>query len=271
MPGFDPPLPDSLRYEVHDDVTVLVFQREHKRNAIDDITVLGMETFFSSLPEGTKAVVLAAEGDNFSAGLDLSELGELNTFEGIAHSQLWHRIFHKIEYGSVPVVSVLKGAVIGGGLELASATHIRVAERSTYYALPEGQRGLFVGGGASVRVPRLMGAHRVADLMLTGRRLTAEEGHTYGLSHYLVDDGTGFDRAMELATAIAANSPVTNFAVMHALPRIAESGPEAGFLFEALMAAISSGSEHAQERMRAFLDGNAARIHREQKSEGADD
>lgn len=267
MPELDPPLPESLRYEAHDEVTVLFFEREHKRNAIDDETVLGMETFFGSLPESTKAVVLAASGDNFSAGLDLSELGELDTFEGIAHSELWHRIFHKIEFGSVPVVSVLKGAVIGGGLELASATHVRVAERSTYYALPEGQRGLFVGGGASVRVSRLMGAHRVADLMLTGRRLTAEEGQTYGLSHYLVDDGAGFDKAMELARAIAANSPVTNFAVMHALPRIAESSPEAGFLFEALMAAISSGSEHAQERMRAFLAGNAARVHRDQPSE----
>jgi enoyl-CoA hydratase/carnithine racemase len=158
------------------------------------------------------------------------------------------------------VVSVLKGAVIGGGLELASATHIRVAERSTYYALPEGQRGLFVGGGASVRVPRLMGANRVADLMLTGRRFSAEEGQSYGLSNYLVDDGTGFDKALELAAAIAGNSPISNYAVIHALPRIAESSPEVGFLLEALMAAISQGSDEAKGRMQEFLDGRGPRI-----------
>jgi enoyl-CoA hydratase/carnithine racemase len=271
MPDPTPALPDSLGYEVHGPVSVLRLQRAHKRNALDDVTVLGIEAFFSALPEGTRAVVLDAEGDNFSAGLDLSELGELSTFEGIAHSELWHRIFHDIEFGSVPVVSVLKGAVIGGGLELAGITHIRVAERSTYYALPEGQRGLFVGGGASVRVTRLMGAHRVTDLMLTGRQLSAEEGHTYGLSQYLVDDGRGFEKAMELASAIAANSPVTNYAVMHVLPRIAESSPEAGYMTEALIAAISSGSDEAKALMQVFLEGKGARIHREDLSETTDE
>ena len=90
---------------------------------------------------------------------------------------MWHRAFERIERGRLPVVAVLKGAVIGGGLELASATHLRVAEPSAFYALPEGQHGLFVGGGGSVRVPRLIGAHRMADMMLTGRVLDAEEGH----------------------------------------------------------------------------------------------
>ena len=66
--------------------------------------------------------------------------------------------------------------MIGGGLELASAAHIRVAEPSAFYALPEGQHGLFVGGGGSVRVPRLIGAHRMADMMLTGRVLDAGGG-----------------------------------------------------------------------------------------------
>ena len=89
------------------------------------------------------------------------------------------------------MISVLKGAVVGGGLELASTTHIRVAETSTFYALPEGQHGLFVGGGGSVRIPRLIGAHRMADMMLTGRVLTAEEGHALGLSHYLTGPGEG--------------------------------------------------------------------------------
>ena len=66
--------------------------------------------------------------------------------------------------------------MIGGGLELAAAAHIRVAEPSAYYALPEGQRGIFVGGGGSVRLPRLIGVARMADMMLTGRVYRAEEG-----------------------------------------------------------------------------------------------
>ena len=89
---------------------------------------------------------------------------------------MWHRVFDRIEHGTLPVISVLKGAVVGGGLELASTTHIRVAETSTFYALPEGQHGLFVGGGGSVRIPRLIGAHRMTDMMLTGRVLVRRGG-----------------------------------------------------------------------------------------------
>jgi enoyl-CoA hydratase/carnithine racemase len=208
------------------------------------------------------AVVLDAEGEHFSAGLDLSELAERDVLEGVQHSMMWHRAFARIESGTLPVISVLKGAVVGGGLELASATHIRVAEPSAFYALPEGQRGLFVGGGGSVRVPRLIGAHRMADMMLTGRVLSAQEGQDLGISHYLTGPGEGLGKALELAAKIATNSPVTNFAVLQALPRIAEASPHEGYLLEALMAAVAGGSDEAKTRMRAFLEGRAAKVQR---------
>jgi len=222
--------------------------------------VEGIGAFFAGLQPDIKVVVLDAVGDNFSAGLDLSELSERSTFEGVAHSMMWHRVFEQIELGRVPVVAVLKGAVVGGGIELAAAAHIRVAERSAYYALPEGQRGIFVGGGAAVRVPRLIGTARMADMMLTGRVYGAEEGQALGISHYLVDNGQGLGKALELAGKIAANSPVTNFAVIHALPRIAEANPREGFLMEALMAAIAQGSDEAKERLRAFLEKRAKKV-----------
>src|SRR3954470_4606677 len=140
-------LPKSLKVERRGAIAIVTLARAEKRNALNDTTVLGLETFFAALPTSVKAVVLNAEGKHFSAGLDLAELKVLSTEEGIAHSRTWHGIFDKIEFGRVPVVTVMHGAVIGGGLELAAATHIRVAERSAYYALPEGSRGIFVGGG----------------------------------------------------------------------------------------------------------------------------
>lgn len=253
-------LPPTLALELLDDVAVLRLARPAKRNALDDATVLGLESFFTAPPEGVRAVVLDAEGAHFSAGLDLSELTERDAFEGLAHSQMWHRCFERIERGRVPVVSVLRGAVIGGGLELACATHIRVAEPSAFYALPEGQRGLFVGGGASVRVPRLIGVHRMTDMMLTGRVLDADEGQAMGLTQYLTSAGDGLTRALELAKTIAAMSPVTTFAVLQALPRIAEADPAQGYLMESLMAAVATGSTEAKTRMRAFLDGRATKV-----------
>jgi enoyl-CoA hydratase/carnithine racemase len=255
-------LPPTLRTERRGAVAVLKLNRADKRNALDDPTVRGIESFFSALPDGIKAAVLAADGEHFSAGLDLTELSERDVFAGVAHSQSWHRAFERIEYGKVPVVAVLHGAVIGGGLELAAAAHIRVAERSAFYALPEASRAIFLGGGGSVRLPPLIGASRVMDMMLTGRTLSAEEGQTIGLSHYLVENGGGFAKALELAESIAGNAPFTNYAVMHLLPRIARSDPAAGFATEALAAAIAQGDPEAKARLKAFLDKRGPKVAR---------
>src|SRR5262245_17072826 len=174
--GFDVQLPRSLKAERRDEIAILSLARAEKRNAIDDPTVFGIEAFFAALPDSIKAVVLAGEGEHFCSGLDLGELTARDVAQGIAHSQSWHRAFQRIEFGKVPVVAVLHGAVVGGGLEIAAACHIRVAEASAYYALPEGSRGIFVGGGGSVRLPRLIGTARIMDMMLTARIYDAEEG-----------------------------------------------------------------------------------------------
>ena len=144
-------------------------------------------------------MVIHGIGDHFSSGLDLSELTEHDATGGLRHSQMWHRVFDRIQYSRVPVIAALKGAVIGGGLELACAAHIRVAEPSAYFALPEGQRGIFVGGGGSVRLPRLIGVARMTDMMLTGRVYSATEGASYGFAQYLTAEGGALAKAMELA------------------------------------------------------------------------
>ncbi|GAA4126790.1 crotonase/enoyl-CoA hydratase family protein [Nocardioides fonticola] len=255
-------LPGSLTVTVDGPIAVLTLTRAAKRNALDDATVRGLEAFFADLPAGVRVVVLDAEGDHFCAGLDLGELGERDTFAGIEHSRMWHRAFGLIEHGPVPVISVLKGAVVGGGLELAAATHLRVAEESTFVALPEGLRGLFVGGGASVRVPRLIGVARMTDLMLTGRRYDAAEAHAVGLAQYLVPDGAGLKTALDLAARVAEVPPQTVFAVLQVLPRIAQAGEYEAYLLEALTAAVAQGTDDAKQRMRAFLDGRAAKVER---------
>lgn len=256
-------LPPSLRFDRHGAIGVLRLARPHKRNALDDATVLGIERFFSTVADDIKAVVLCGEGEHFCAGLDLSELREADVAAGIAHSRSWHRAFEHIEFGRVPVVAVLQGAVVGGGLELATAAHVRVAERSAYYALPEGSRGIFLGGGGSVRLPRLIGATRVIDMMLTGHTYGAEDGQQLGLSHYVVDPGAGLARAMELAERIAGNAPMTNFAAMHVLPRNADGDRAGGLLMESLMSAIAQGDPEAKRRLREFLEKRAPKtLHR---------
>ncbi len=201
-------------------VLTVGLNRPAKRNALNDSIILEIEKCFADLPDDIGAVVVHGLGEHFCAGLDLSELSERDASEGMLHSRSWHRVFDRIQYSRAPVIAALRGGVIGGGLELACAAHIRVAEPSAYFALPEGSRGIFVGGGGSVRLPRLIGVARMADMMLTGRIYPAAEGVQHGFAQYLTAEGGAFDKAMELAERVAQNAPMTNFAVLQALPLI---------------------------------------------------
>ncbi len=253
----------DLHFERHgeqQEVAVIRLTRPAKRNALNDSLIQAIRHLFETMPEGVRAAVLDGGGEHFCAGLDLSELQERDAGQGLYHSRMWHAALERVQYGPVPVIAALHGAVVGGGLELASACHIRVADESTFYALPEGSRGIFVGGGGAVRIPRLIGAARMADMMLTGRVYNAVDGEKVGFAQYLVPQGTAFDKALELALRVAQNAPLTNYALIHALPRIAEQPADQGLFTEAMMAAIAQSAPEAKQRVRAFLDGKAAKV-----------
>jgi len=249
----------DLRGE-HQEVAVIRLTRPKKRNALNDGLVIAIRNIFDSLPSTVRAAVIEGEGEHFCAGLDLSELSERDAGQGLMHSRMWHAALERVQFGPVPVIAALHGAVVGGGLELASACHIRVADETTFYALPEGSRGIFVGGGGSVRIPRLIGTARMTDMMFTGRVYNAQDGERVGFAQYLVPTGTAFDKAFELAQRIAQNAPLTNYALMHALPRIAEQPSDQGFFTEAMMAAIAQSAPEAKARVTAFLEGRAAKV-----------
>ena len=252
---------DLLRIERAGPVLHVRLNRPAKRNSVSDALLAQLHTVWVNLAASDiRAAVISGEGDHFCAGLDLSEVSERNITEGMQHSRMWHACFDEIQFGPVPVVSVLHGAVVGGGLELASSTHIRVAEDSTFYGLPEGTRGIFVGGGGSVRVSRLIGVARMTDMMLTGRVFDADEGQAMAISNYRVADGAGLAKALELATKIAANAPLSNYAITQALPRIADLSASDGLFVESLISSIAQGDEAAKERVRAFLEKRANKV-----------
>ena len=251
---------NDLHLDIQDDIAIIRLARGAKRNALSDGLILALRDAFEKLPSTVRAAVIDGEGPHFCAGLDLSELKERDAGQGLQHSRMWHAALELVQHGPVPVIAALHGAVVGGGLELASACHIRVADATTFYALPEGSRGIFVGGGGSVRIPKLIGAARMTDMMMTGRVYNAEDGERAGFAQYLVAEGTAFDKALELARRVATNAPLTNYALMHALPRIAEQPADHGFFTEALMAGIAQAAPDAKERVRAFLDGKAAKV-----------
>ncbi len=251
---------DEVQVDIRGAIAIVRLCRPKKRNAINDGLIAAIAQRFEELPETVRAVVLHGEGDHFCAGLDLSELKERDAAEGLHHSRSWYYVLRDIEQGRLPVIAALHGAVVGGGLELATACHIRVADDSTFFALPEGSRGICVGGGGSVRVPKLIGAHRMLDMMLTGRVYKAAEGVSIGMAQYHVPAGEALAKAIELAERIAQNAPMTNYALINGLPRIAEQPADHGFLTESLLAGIAQAAPEAKARVRAFLDGTGPKV-----------
>lgn len=262
--AFDMHTEPDIHVEIEDEVAVVRLMRQRKRNALSDGLMAALERTVAQLPGHVKAAVIDGEGDHFCAGLDLGELQERDAVQGLHHSRSWHRILGSLEGGRIPLVAALHGAVVGGGLELAAACHIRVMDETAFFALPEGSRGIFVGGGGSVRVPKLIGAHRMLDMMLTGRVYKGAECVALGFAQYCVprgSDGQGsLQHALALARRIAQNAPMTNYALLQGLPRIAEQGSDHGLFTEALLAAIAQSAPEAKERVRAFLERGADKV-----------
>ncbi len=253
----------NITLDLHPDgVLVATLNRAAKRNALDAASIEDLLTLFSTVPRaGIRAVVLTAAGDHFCAGLDLVEhhQADRSPAEFMHLCLRWHEAFNKMEYGGVPIIAALKGAVVGGGLELASSAHVRVADASTYFALPEGQRGLFTGGGATIRVSGLVGKARMIDMMLTGRVYKGQEAVDVGMAQYLVD-GSSFDKAMDLARAAAKNLPLSNFAICSAISHLTNMSALDASYAEAVIAGVVNTQPAARERLQAFADKTGPRI-----------
>lgn len=243
-----------LKVEVSDGVATLTMNRPAKRNAMCDDLLAAIDRFFSAPPEGVRVAVLTGTAGHYCSGLDLSEHVARDAEGTMRHSRAWHQVMDRIQYGGLPVVSAMFGAVIGGGLELATATHVRIAEPSTIFQLPEGRRGIYVGGGASVRVGRILGADRMIEMMLTGRKYGAEEGLRLGLTHYAVGAGEALAMAQDLARKIASNAPLSNYIMIQALSRIEDMDKPGGLFTESLCAALTQTSPDAMEGLAAFLE-----------------
>lgn len=251
---------DIVNYSLKGDIAFVCLNRPEKRNAISDRVIEALAIAIAKAESEAKAAVLYGAGKHFCAGLDLAEHSKKSAIEGVKGSRRWHAVFEQIEHGTIPWVSAIHGAAVGGGLELAASTHIRVAETGASLALPEGQRGIFVGGGGSVRIARLVGVARMSDMMLTGRIVDAEEAERWNLVQYVVEPGQALAKATELAKRAAENSGLSNYAILNALPRIQDMSASDGLFVESIVSAFTANSPEAEERLQAFLEKRAARL-----------
>lgn len=249
-----------VTYERRGDVALIGLDRPAKRNAISDRFVEAIHDAVQRAQTEARAAVIFGHGPHFCAGLDLAEHSEKPLFDAVKGSRRWHAVFDGIERGTIPFVAAITGAAVGGGFELAAAAQIRVADETAFFALPEGQRGIFVGGGGSVRIARLIGPARMGDMMLTGRVLKAAEAEAWGGVSYVVPEGAALEKAVALAEQMATNAEFTNYAIINALPRIADMSSEDGLFTETMVASLATMTGDAKDRLRAFLEKRAAKV-----------
>jgi enoyl-CoA hydratase len=251
------PEPPHALVERQGPVLVVTMNRPRKRNALSGPMMAIMREAWNEVDTdpGIRACVLTGAGGAFCAGADLRAMTEshpgdsadgwdLSTIEPLLKGRRLTK----------PLIAAVEGPAIAGGTEILQATDIRVAGESARFGVSEARWGLFPLGGSAVRLPRQIPYTVAADILLTGRHLTAAEAKAVGLIGHVVPDGQALTRALELAGMIAANGPVAVQAILRTI-RETEGMPENdAFKLEARIGMDVFRSDDAKEGPRAFLE-----------------
>lgn len=249
----------GFHVEITDGVAVLTIDRP-KANAIDAPTSVAMGEAFAAFerdPAVRVAIVTGAGERFFSAGWDLGAAGDGEAFDS-DYGVGGFGGFVDLPDRSVPVIAAVNGMAVGGGFEIAMAADLIVAADHAQFWLPEAGLGMLPDAG-SVRLPKLLPAHVARELLLTGRRMGAEEAHRWGLVSRVVPGGELLAAARELATAVCASAPLSVAAMLDIGRRTADMDPIEAMPFIRTLASYRAAidSEDAQEGTRAFEERRA--------------
>jgi enoyl-CoA hydratase/carnithine racemase len=210
----------TLTLQRSEHVAEIVLTRPEALNAISTELARDLAAATEELraDADVRVVLLAGDGDRaFCVGADLKERNSMTDAEILAQRTVFRAAFGGVLALPQPTVAAVHGFALGGGCELALSCDLVVADETAVLGLPEVTIGLVPGGGGTQLALRRLGPGRAADVVLTGRRIPAEEAHALGLVDRLVPAGSARVAARDVAEAIAANSPVATRAAKRAL------------------------------------------------------
>lgn len=239
-----------------DGVRVLTIDRPDKLNALNRQTLESLDAAFAAAGEdpSVRALVLTGSGGKaFVAGADIAEMNALTAIEGREFSLLGQRLMRRIERLPKPVIAMVNGYALGGGLELAMACHLRVAADSARLGQPEVNLGLIPGFGGTQRLLRLAGRAATLELCLLGAPIDAARALQLGLVNRVVPAADLESETMKLAAQLASAAPLALRGVLDAVVLGGECGIEEGLQFETAQFALLFASEDMREGTDAFL------------------
>jgi enoyl-CoA hydratase/carnithine racemase len=241
-------------------VALLRLTRPEVRNALSPEM---MEEIASELerldadPEA-RCVVIAGSDEVFAAGADIKAMSERSFSEALHHpaASFWKRLAAV----KTPMIAAVSGWALGGGCELALACDMIVASDSAQFGQPEITLGIIPGGGGTQRLARVLGKQRAMDLVLTGRRITAQEAHAVGLVNEVAPKGRWLEAAMEMARRVAERPPIAARLAKQAVLTADEASLSAGLDAERRLYELAMATEDRIEGMQAFLEKRPPRF-----------
>jgi enoyl-CoA hydratase/carnithine racemase len=240
--------------ERRDAVGVARLNRPEARNALspelmDELA--GLVEGWDEDPD-VRCVVIAGSDEVFAAGADIAAMAERSFQEVLTNPTA--RFWHRLAAVRTPLVAAVSGYALGGGCELALLCDMLVASETAEFGQPEILLGIIPGGGGTQRLARVMGKQRAMELVLTGRRIGAEEAFALGLVNQIASRKEWFDKAIELAEVVARRPPLAVRLAKQAVLAAEETALTAGLDQERRLYELAMATEDRVEGMRAFLE-----------------
>ncbi len=246
-------------------VVVLTMNRPARRNAMTLAMFARLADAWDEIDadDTIRACILTGAGDHFCAGMDLRAMaGDVDASDDYdvsgrmeRHGSGWvYDGLLKTRHPRVPIIAAVEGNAIAGGTEILQGTEIRVAGESALFGVSEARWSLYPGGGSAVRLARQIPFTEAADILLTGKHVSAPEAKSLGLIGHVVPDGTALERAHEIAATVAANGPLAVEAIMRTLRETPGMTEAEAFAFEEPLSRAVFASADAKEGPRAFAE-----------------
>lgn len=250
-----------LTLEKADGIATLAVNRPDKLNALNGDTIRELADAFRALRDDNdvRGILLTGAGEKaFVAGADIAELAQMGPIDGVRVSREGQDAFRFLERIGKPVIAVVNGFALGGGLELALACHLRVASSKAKFGLPEVKLGIIPGYGGTIRLQRLVGRGRALELILTGEMIDATEAHRIGLVNRVFEPGDLMTQARDMMSKIVANGPVALALALEAVDNAASVSADDAQVLESNLFGLLASTSDMREGMTAFLEKRKA-------------
>lgn len=249
---------ENIIFEKEDNIATITFNRPDARNAVNDQVRAEFAAAVTEVAEDNeiKVMILTGKGKAFASGVDIKEFNKTTPY----HAHNLYRLGERVEKLPKPVIAAVNGYCLGGGNEIAMGCDIIIASERAKFGQPEINIGIIPGGGATQRLPRLIGVCRAKELIFTGDIITAEEAFKLGIINRVVPEDQLMVTAKEIAKKIAAKSSAALKLAKEAINHGMQTNLETGLKYEYELYSLSLSLEDKAEGVNAFIEKRAPKF-----------